>query len=463
MVVDIEEGPKVAIAESDLYDYPGFYLFGTGKPSLTAKFPNFVLEESMRRDRDPVVTKRADYIAKTEGSRSFPWRILVLAEKDGDLIDTDIVWKLARPCELKDTSWIQPGKVAWDWYNACNIFGVDFKAGVNTDTYKYYIDFASKYGIEYIILDEGWYELGDLLKIVPEMDMEELFEYAEQKNVGIILWVVWKTLDDQLQEALDQFEKWGCKGIKVDFMQRDDQWMVNYYEKIAREAAKRKMLVDFHGSYKPSGLRRAFPNVLTYEGVPGGENHKWSDIITPEHNTTLPFTRMLAGPMDYTPGSMVNAQKKNFSDIFYRPMSQGTRCQQLAMYVVFESPLQMLCDSPSQYYREPECMKFLGPVPTVWDQTVVLDAKIGEYVLIARQSGDEWYVGAMTNSQPRELKVDLSFLPKKKYTASIWQDGVNADRYASDFKTLQQDVNGSDTLTIKLAPGGGWVGRLIPQ
>jgi len=300
-----------------------------------------------------------------------------------------------------------------------------------------------------------------LLKTVPEMDVEALFAYADQKGVGIILWVVWKTLEDQLQPALDRFAEWGAAGIKVDFMQRDDQWMVNYYERIAREAAKRHLLVDFHGSYSPKGLRRAYPNVITREGVRGLENNKWTDEITPEHNVTLPFIRMLAGPMDYTPGAMVNAQKANFNAVFNRPMSLGTRCHQMAMYVVYESPLQMLADNPSHYLREPECMTFLAQVPSVWDETRALAAQVADYVVVARRSGDIWYIGAMTDWSPRELTVDLSFLGPGTYAVDILQDGINADRYASDFKQVTAKVHRSDKIKMELAPGGGWVGRAV--
>jgi len=295
------------------------------------------------------------------------------------------------------------------------------------------------------------------------MNIEEIIQYAREKNVGIILWVVWKTLDDQLHEALGQFEKWGVKGIKVDFMQRDDQWMVNYYHKIAKEAAKRHLFVDFHGAYKPTGLRRAYPNVLTREGVLGLEHNKWSKNVTPEHNVTLPFIRMLAGPMDYTPGAMVNAQEKNFQVIFTRPMSMGTRCHQLAMYVVYESPLQMLADSPSNYLREKECLEFLSKVPTVWDETHVLDAQVADYILIARKSGEEWYVGAMTDWTARELEVDMSFLPEGEFGAEILKDGINARRYSSDYKKEVISFSARDKLKIELAPGGGWVARIYPK
>jgi alpha-glucosidase len=459
VLVEVEGGPKIVITEADLYDHPGMYLTGTSGKGLHGIFPAVALKENQTRDRTVEVTERADYIAETEGTRTFPWRTLVIADSDGELLENQMVYKLARPLEIEDPSWIRPGKVAWDWWNANNIYGVDFEAGINTATYKYYIDFASKYGIEYVILDEGWYELGDLFKINPEINMEELLRYAKEKNVGVILWVVWKTLDDQLEPALDRFESWGVKGIKVDFMNRDDQWMVNYYWKIAHEAAKHHLVVDFHGAYKPAGLRRAYPNVLTREGVMGLEHNKWTNDPTPEYNVTIPFIRMLAGPMDYTPGAMINANEEDFKPIFARPMSMGTRCHQLAMYVVFESPLQMLADSPTNYLREPECMEFLSKVPTVWDETKALDAKVGDYVLIARRSGGDWYVGAMTDWTPRELTVDLSFLGKDTYKADIYEDGVNARRVGNDFKRSQKTVTGADKLQIKLAPGGGWVAR----
>jgi len=455
-LVEIENGPKVLITEADLEDYPGLYLRGGGNDSLYGKFPPFALADKARNDRDVPVTKRADFIAKTAGRRSFPWRVLIVAEKDGDLIENQMVYKLAKPLQLQDTSWIKPGKVAWDWWNANNIYGVDFRTGINTETYKYYIDFAAKYGIEYIILDEGWYVLGDLTKVVEGLDMEELFRYAKSKNVGIIPWVVWKTLDDQLAEAMDQFEKWGAKGLKVDFMQRDDQWMVNYYHKIAKETARRHMLLDFHGSYKPTGLGRTYPNLITQEGVRGLENCKWGDAANPEYNVTIPFIRMVAGPMDFTPGAMVNAQQRNFQSIFDRPMSLGTRCHQLAMYVVYESPLQMLADSPSNYLREPECMEFLAKVPTVWDETKVLDAKVADYVLVARKNGAEWYVGAMTDWTGRELTVDFSFLGKGRHTINIYKDGINADRFGNDYKKETRKISARDKMKIKLAPGGGW-------
>lgn len=458
-LIKLDNGVNALITEADLEDYSGMYLMGSEKNPFQLKglFPYYPAKDSVRSDRDVYVTQRKDYLAETNGTRDFPWRVIAISEKDGDLIENTIVYKLAKPSDKNmDFSWIKPGKVAWDWWNFNNIYGVDFRAGVNNNTYKYYIDFASKYGIEYIILDEGWYKLGNLLEQNPEINVEELVEYGNQKNVGIILWTSWKTLDDQFDEAMLLFTKWGIKGIKVDFMQRDDQWMINYYYKVAKESAKRKLLVDFHGAFKPTGLYRTFPNVITSEGVLGLEHSKWSENANPVMAVTLPFIRMFAGPMDYTPGAMINATKQSFKPVFTVPMSQGTRAHQLAMYVVFESPLQMLADNPTHYYKEPECMEFLSKVPTVWDDTKVLDAKIGEYILISRRYSNQWYVGAMTNWTARDLTIDFSFLPEGDYKIKIWQDGMNADRNANDFKMLSETVSNKMKMNIHLAPGGGW-------
>ena len=461
-VVDAN-GIKIAVAESDVADYPGLWLHGTSGSGLAGTFPPYPLEEKLSRDRDFRVTKTADYIALTKGTRTYPWRLLGVAQKDGDLITNPLVYLLASPTTLTDTSWIKPGKVAWDWWNANNIGGVDFKAGVNTATYKYFIDFAAEHGIEYVVLDEGWYVLGDLMKVAPGMDVEEIIAYGKKKNVGIILWVVWKTLDDQLIPALDLFARWGAQGIKVDFMQRDDQPVTAFYHRVSAEAARRKMLVDFHGSNRPALLTRTWPNLISTEGVRGNEWNKWSAHITPEHTLTLPFTRMFLGPMDFTPGAMQNATRVGFAKNFERPMSQGTRCHQLAMYVVYESPLQMLCDSPTNYLREPECLEFLSAVPTVWDETRVLDARIANYVLLARRSGREWYCGAMTDWNPRELILDFSFLPAGNFQLVEYRDGVNADRRADDYKKTIRTVTNASKLTLKLAEGGGWAARLRPE
>jgi alpha-glucosidase len=463
-VVETTDGVKVAIGESDVDDYPGLWLRGNSSNSLAAIFPPYPLKEALTRDRDLKVTQPADYIALTKGTRTFPWRIISIAEKDADLITNQMVYLLAKPSQVEDTSWIKPGKVAWDWYNANNIYGVDFKSGVNTQTYKYYIDFASKYGIEYIILDEGWYKLGNVLQVVPEMNIEELVAYGKQRNVGIILWVVWKTLDDQFDQAFAQYEKWGIKGLKVDFMQRDDQPVMNFYQRVCREAARRKMLVDFHGAIRPATMTRTWPNLVNTEGVRGLEQNKWSKLANPEHNVTIPFTRMFLGPMDYTPGAMVNSgAERNFAAVFVRPMSLGTRCHQLAMYVIYEAPLQMLADSPSHYLREPEVMEFLAPVPTVWEETHVLQAKIGDYVVIARRHGSDWYVGAMTDWTARELEVDFSFLPPGQYRMESYEDGLNAESFGNDYKKVTKSVNKATKLKIHLAGGGGWAARLVKE
>ena len=465
-VVVTDNGTKIAIAESDVDDYPGLWLRGNNNNALEATFPPYPVKERLRQksDRDFEVSETADYIAVTTGTRAFPWRILAIAETDADLITNELVYLLAQPSQIQDTSWIKPGKVAWDWYNANNIYGVDFKSGINTQTYKYYIDFASRYGIEYVILDEGWYKLGNLLQVVPEIDIEELVAYGKKKNVGIILWVVWKTLDDQFDAAFSQAEKWGVKGLKVDFMQRDDQVVMNFYHRVCREAARRRMIVDFHGAIRPAVMTRTWPNLVNVEGVRGLEQTKWSKYANPEHNVTLPFTRMLLGPMDYTPGAMVNSgAERNFAPIFERPMSLGTRVHQLAMYVVYEAPLQMLADSPSHYLREPEIMTFLKPVPTVWDETRVLAAKLGDYICIARRHGRDWYIGAMTDWTGRTLDVDFSFLPAGRFELAAFEDGPNAERTGHDYKATTREITRTTKIKITLASGGGWAARVYPR
>ncbi|HHJ10734.1 MAG TPA: glycoside hydrolase family 97 protein [Bacteroidetes bacterium] len=457
---EVPDGPDVLLTESDLNDYPGMWIMGTGKDEITATFPKYPEKTVQIKDRNVKPVKRADYLAKTLGERTFPWRVMIVAPEAKDLLENEMVYKLAPPLKLKDPSWIKPGLVAWDWWNALNVYGVDFKSGVNTETYKYFIDFASANGIPYIILDEGWYKPGNLPDINPDVNIEELVRYGKEKQVGVILWVVWKTLDDQMEKALDQFERWGIKGVKVDFMQRDDQWMVNFYRKVARETAKRHLLVDFHGAYKPSGLRREYPNVISREGVKGMEWNKWSKEITPVHNVTIPFIRMTAGPMDYTPGAMVNAHQKNFLVSFDRPMSMTTRVHQLAMYVVYESPLQMLADSPSNYLREPVCLEYLSHMPTTWDETHALAGEVGKFVVVARRKGNTWYIGAMNGNGKRTVHVDLSFLPQGTYQAEVFRDGMNADRYAQDYKKTEETIPSDRKLNIDMADGGGWVGIL---
>ena len=460
----VANGVNVLLTESDINDYPGMWLSDNGPGTIKGVHPLYPEEEKMKGDRNVVVTKTKDFIATTKGTRTFPWRAFVIAATDGQLIESDLVWKLAAPCKIADTKWIKPGQVAWDWWNANNIYGVDFKAGLNNDTYKYYIDFASANGIEYIILDEGWYRNGTtVLESIPSIDIPELCRYAESKNVGIILWVVWKTFYDKIDEACALYEKWGVKGIKVDFMQRDDQPVVNFYQEAMKKTAEHHLLIDLHGAYKPDGAGRTWPNALTREGVKGLENSKWSKDITPDHNLMLPFIRMVAGPMDYTPGAMLNFERNNFNPLFNRPGSQGTRVHQMALYVVFESPLQMLADSPTNYMKEQECTDFLVKIPVIWDDIKVLDGKIGDYLLLARRSGNDWFVAAMTDWKARDMELDLSFLPAGNYNMEIFRDGINADRHAQDYKHLNQEVKQGDKIKINMVSGGGWVAKISPH
>ncbi|WP_345006718.1 glycoside hydrolase family 97 protein [Snuella lapsa] len=456
---------RILYSEADTYDYPHMFLQGNSSNKLSALFPKAVAEikpqPGRRVDRNVIITKEHSYIAKTNGTRTFPWRFFVISNEDKTFIEQDMVFKLSSPLAIENTNWIKPGKVAWDWWNANNIYGVDFESGLNTATYKYYIDFASAYNIEYVILDEGWTKsTTEILGFNPDIDVKELIRYGKEKGVGIILWCLWKPLDENMTEILDTYAGWGAKGVKVDFMQRADQYMVNSYTEIARECAKRELLVDYHGAFKPAGLRRAYPNVLSYEGVRGNEHNKWANYITPEHNLTLPFIRMAVGPMDYTPGAMRNAQEKNHSINFERPISLGTRAHQVSMYVIFESSLQMLCDAPSAYQKDEHTARFISQIPTIWDETKALHARLGEYLAIARKNGDNWYVGAMNNWKARTLDIDFSFLPEGDFEMTIFKDGANANRYAEDYKIEKINVDRNTRKTINLAKGGGWTAIL---
>lgn len=469
LLIDNDE-VKLIFTESDLFDYPGWYFEANKNGDLNAVFPKVVKntfpiqKPNWGWDRTEKPNEREDYIAKILGQRELPWRIMAFAKTDKELLTNEIVYKLASNSVIGDSTWIKPGKVAWDWWSDWNLTGIDFKAGINNQTYQYYIDFASKYNLEYIVLDDGWYELGNLTKSVKDIDIEALVAYSKSKNVRILLWGSWKTLNQNMTEVMDIWQKWGVAGMKIDFMDRDDQAMVNFYERCASEAAKRKLIVDFHGAYKPAGLQRKYPNVLNFEGVAGLENNKWGgQAANPVMAVTIPFSRMFAGPLDYTPGAMLNAQKHEYAVINSKPMSLGTRCQQLAMYVVYEAPLQMLADNPSHYLKEPEAMNWLGAVPTVWDRTLALDAKIGEYVLMARQKNKDWFMGALTNWDERDLEIDFSFLEKGTYELEIWQDGTNANKNGSDFKYLKKNITSTEKLKIHLAKGGGWAGRIIAK
>ena len=463
VMVELKDGKKAVITEADLEDYPGLYLCNEkGKNGFTAVHAGYpkTREQGGHNNLQFIVKERENYIAKTDGKRSFPWRCIVISENDKELADSDLVYLLASPNRVEDISWIQPGKVAWDWWNAWNIYGVDFKAGINNDTYKYYIDFASQYGIEYVILDEGWAvnKQADLFQVVPEIDIQELVDYGDERNVGIVLWVGYAAIDKDMENVCQHYSEMGVKGFKVDFMDGDDQMIVDFYYRMAETAAKYELFVDFHGAYKPTGLHRTYPNVLNHEGVYGLEQAKWdneSDLVTNE--VTIPFIRMVAGPMDYTQGAMKNANKNNFAAIYTEPMSQGTRCRQLAEYVIFESPFNMLCDSPSNYLNEDECTQFIANVPTTWDETIVLDGKVGEYLVIARKKDFRWYVGAITNWEERDLYLDLSVLPNfGAKSGHIFHDGPNANRVAKDYVAEQIQVMGNK-VKFHLAKGGGAV------
>lgn len=468
LVVEMDKGRKVCIAESDLMNYPGMYLINTdGNNSLEANFAPIPTktEQGGHNMLQQVVTDREDAIALCEPKTNFPWRILIVSNEDKELLNNDMVYKLAKANVLDDVSWIKPGKVAWEWWNHWGISGVDFEAGVNNDTYKAYIDFASENNIEYVILDEGWAVnlKASLFEVVPEIDVEELVAYGKKKNVDIILWAGYYAFDRDMEKVCSYYAKMGVKGFKIDFMDRDDQYMVDFHYRAAETAARYHMLIDFHGTYKPTGLHRTFPNVINYEGVNGLEQMKWSsldefDQVT--YDVTMPFIRMLAGPIDYTQGAMRNATKWSHRAVNDQPMSQGTRCRQLAEYVIFESPLNMLCDSPTNYEKEPECTEFITEIPTTWDNTVAVDGSIGEYAVIARQKGNVWYLGSITNWDDRTIELDLSFLGDGKYKAEIFRDGANANRIASDYKKEIINIPADRKLKVTMAQGGGYAMKI---
>ncbi|MCR4860562.1 MAG: glycoside hydrolase family 97 protein [Bacteroidales bacterium] len=463
----LRNGWRVNIAESDLLDYPGMYLRhagGTAVKGCFAPYPAEV-EQGGHNRLQGLVRTREEFIAREPAGAALPWRVVAVAEEDRQLLDSDLVYMLGREAEDSDWSWVKPGKVAWDWWNDWNLYGVDFRAGINTRTYEYYIDFAAENGIEYVILDEGWAVnlQADLFQVVPEIDLPGIVEYGRRKGVGIILWAGYWAMDRDVEGICKHFAQMGVKGFKVDFMDRDDQPMVQFYTRVARTAARYHLLVDFHGAFKPCGLQRPYPNVINHEGVAGLEQMKWAqpDVDQVRYDVQIPFIRMFAGPMDYTQGAMRNATRGNYRPVNTEPMSQGTRCRQLAEYILFEAPLTMLCDSPSNYLSEPECLAWMASVPTVWDETVALDGKVGEFAAVARRKGDDWYVGAMTDWNRRTLEIDLGFLPEGRWRMEFFRDGPNADRAARDFThgTSEITVRSNERIDIEMAPGGGWTAK----
>uniref|UniRef100_UPI0032169DBF glycoside hydrolase family 97 protein n=1 Tax=uncultured Draconibacterium sp. TaxID=1573823 RepID=UPI0032169DBF len=461
-LVKKQTGVNVLITESDLTDYPGLWLQGTATQTLKSALSGYPV--AFKNDGSPYgqgqVKKHANYIARTNGSRSFPWRIFAIAENDAGLLTNNLVYQLASPNKIEHPDWIEPGVVIFDWWGRRNIYGVDFHSGINTATAKYFIDFTAEFGFEYFLFDDGWSKQDDLLAVNPDLDMEEVMAYAKKKNVKIMLWAIWNTFKKQEKEAWALFEKWGISGIKFDFMNRDDQDMVQFYHNVAKEAASRKMVIDFHGAFKPAGLRRMYPNVLTREALIEFEYNGWTEYDTPEHHNLLPYIRMVAGPMDYIPYTTHNSTQKNFRTRGDMPMGQGTRAHSMALFVILASPMQMFPDSPSDYYRERECTEFISKIPTVWDDLKVLSAKIGEHTVLARKNGNDWYVGAITNWNAKELEIAFDFLDEGEYQLEFIEDGANADTRAMDYKRKTKIVTKKDSHILKMAPGGGWIAKL---
>jgi alpha-glucosidase len=429
---------------------------------LEGVFAPYPLQEEMTTGEFPqlIVTQRAGYIASLQGTRMLPWRVIMVAKKDTDLPGNDLLYLLGEPTALKDISWIKPAKGTDEWITGINLFNIPFEAGINTATYKYYIDFAKRFGFTQIMLDAGWSDYKDLFKINPALNMNELAQYARSKGIKLMLWTLCSTLDKQLDSALTQFNQWGVESIMTDFMDRDDQLMVNFYHRIAKACADHHISIMFHGAYPPKGFNRTWPNAITQEGVLGSEWNIWSELATPEHNVALAYTRMLAGPMDYEPGLLLNAQKDQFRPIGKNPMSMGTRCHQLAMFVVYDSPLQIFSGNISQGLREPAFMELLGSLPTTWDETKILQGKIGEFIITARKKGKDWYVAGLNNNTERKIQLSLDFAGKGAYTLTSCRDGLNAHNYGSDYILDTQQVNNSSSISLTMKPGGGFLLRL---
>jgi alpha-glucosidase len=462
LIADLGKGRKMCISETHLENYPGLYLLYAGGnhqlKGVNAPYPK-TLQQGGHNMLQLEVVDTEDYIAKVEGARSFPWRIAMISRNDAELAENNLSYLLAAPSRVSDISWIKPGKVAWDWWNDWNITNVDFRAGINNDTYKYYIDFASANGIEYVILDEGWAvnKKADLMQVVPEIDLPMLVDYGRQKNVGIILWAGYYAFERDMENIAAHYSKMGVKGFKIDFMDRDDQIMTDFYYQAAATCARYKLLCDFHGAFKPAGINRTYPNVVNVEGVSGMEQMKWEpttrDQVT--YDCQLPFIRQTSGPMDYTQGAMLNAAKGRYYPSYSEPMSQGTRCRQLALYIIFESPLNMMCDSPTNYLAETECTKLIASIPTVWDETKVLSGEMGKYIVTARRSGDTWYIGGITDWEARDLEFVLPESIDLNRRADLYKDGINADRKATDYK--HETINLQRNMKVHLAQGGGFL------
>lgn len=458
---------KLTLLESDLEAYPGMFVQSQqGKYGLKGVFAPYPAKTDFYPWRkQEYVTETTDFISRSRGSRSYPWRVLAITEKDTDMPVNNLVYALASPNRIGDTSWIKTGKVAWDWWNDWNLKGVPFKAGINMDTYKYYIDFASRNGLEFIVLDEGWYDpkSGDMLTVIPELDLPELIAYGKSKGVEIVLWTVFNVLDSQLEAACKKYADMGIKGFKVDFLDRDDQTAVEMVYRIAEMTARYKLTLDLHGIYKPTGINRTYPHIINFESVFGMEEVKWTDIKNnmPLYDVTFPYIRMMAGPVDYTPGAMRNATKADWRAMYYTPASMGTRCHQLAAYIVHDSPFTMLCDAPTNYLNEQECVDFIASLPVEVDSTFIASGELGKYIVTVRKKDVNWYIGGMTNWDERDVQLDFSFLPEgMSYTAVLFKDGVNANKQAEDYRKETIRIDKDSRLTLHLASGGGFAMKL---
>ena len=458
---------KLTLLESDLEAYPGMFVQSQqGKYGLKGVFAPYPAKTDFYPWRkQEYVTETTDFISRSRGSRSYPWRVLAITEKDTDMPVNNLVYALASPNRIGDTSWIKTGKVAWDWWNDWNLKGVPFKAGINMDTYKYYIDFASRNGLEFIVLDEGWYapKSGDMLTVIPELDLTELIAYGKSKGVEIVLWTVFNVLDSQLEAACKKYADMGIKGFKVDFLDRDDQTAVEMVYRIAEMTARYKLTLDLHGIYKPTGINRTYPHIINFESVFGMEEVKWTDIKNnmPLYDVTFPYIRMMAGPVDYTPGAMRNATKADWRAMYYTPASMGTRCHQLAAYIVHDSPFTMLCDAPTNYLNEQECVDFIASLPVEVDSTFIASGELGKYIVTVRKKDVNWYIGGMTNWDERDVQLDFSFLPEgMSYTAVLFKDGVNANKQAEDYRKETIRIDKDSRLTLHLASGGGFAMKL---
>lgn len=467
------DGTKVTILESDLRSYPGMFVVKekqtdnetVGTTSLKAVFARYPRKMDYYKWRGmSYVSETELFIAKSTGKRTYPWRILAVSEKDTDMPVNNLVYTLAAPNWIGDTSWLKPGKVAWDWWHDWNLRGVDFKAGINTTTYRYYIDFAAKNGLSYVVLDEGWYDSNraDIMHPIADIDLQQLIDYGREKGVGIVLWTVFNVLDEHLQEVCEHYSKMGVKGFKVDFLDRNDQTAVEMAERIAKTCATHRLLLDYHGYFAPTGMSRTYPNLLNYEGVFGMEECRWAKKTTdmPRYDVTFPFIRGMAGSVDFTPGAMRNGTRENWVECYQNPVSMGTRCHQAACYVVHDSPFTMLCDAPTSYEREPDYTSFIAGIPDEWDETRVLQGEIGKYIVTARRKGDTWYVGGQTNWDERRITLPLNFLGEGSFLMTLLYDGINADHNAEDYLFDRRIYGSNDTLTVQMASGGGFVAKI---